>query len=90
MGDCIITYGSIANALKELQGFFKMQPSGDPNRRPEERLGLNVHHFLKCFLGFLTKYSNEPLAFSLHKAQVNFRIVKDNFYATGLSPAADV
>lgn len=73
-----------------------MQLPGDPSRLLEERPGLNVRHSLrffcrrtlKCFLGCLTKYSNEPLALSLHKARlkVTFRIVKDNFYA---SPAAE-
>lgn len=58
-------------------GVFKIQLPGEPSGLPEERPGLNVSHSLlilcrgtfKCFLGCLTKYSNEPLAFSLHKAQ---------------------
>lgn len=73
-----------------------MQLSGDPSGLPEGRPGLDVCHSfcrgtLKCFLGCLTKYSNEPLAFSLHKAQLKviFRILRDNSYAAGPSPAAE-
>jgi len=43
--DCIITYGVLHFALKELQGFLKMQPSGDPGRLLEEHPGLKLCYF---------------------------------------------
>lgn len=79
---------SIATALKELQEFFKMPKCNCQGTRGGSRGSTQGRTFaifcrgtLKCFRGRLTKYSNEPLAFSLHKAQlkVSFRVVKDNF-----------
>lgn len=68
MDDCSSMYGNTATAPKELGELFKMQPLGDPNRLPEERPWQN-HHDLFSFC--LTKYSNEPPAFSPHKSQLS-------------------
>lgn len=82
VGDCFITHGVLQLLLESFRESLKCNREGTREASLWDAAGqtsviFSLPRTVKCFLGYLTKYSNEPLAFSLHKAQLK---VKDKFF----------